>query len=55
MPLLVLDPGVQVSFGDWVDGCSLRLGSLWDGFQATVVLEEQGRAPELACNVRGAA
>ena len=51
MPLLVLDPGVQVGFSAREDGFSLRLGSLGDGFPVTAVLEEPGEAPELACNV----
>ena len=51
MPLLVLDPGVQVGFSAREDGFSLRLGSLGDGFLVTAVLEEPGEAPELACNV----
>ena len=46
MPLLVLDPGVQVSFSAREDGFSLRLGSLGDGSLVTAVLEEQGEAPE---------
>ena len=45
MPLLGLDPGVQVSFSAREDGFSLRLGSLGDGSLVTAVLEEQGEAP----------